>query len=266
VWVRYSPPLFGLAFGLALASERRLVRENLRRVCGTRGFVEEQWDALKTFATYASCLAESLGAERADAAEPSFRVIGNQHFQDALGAGRGLIIVTAHVGPWDVIGRTVSKAATGRRVLIAMSAEADTAARMLHDAIRERAGTRIVHVGTHALDAMPLLKHLRTGGIVAMQMDRSPRGARTVEVSLFGAPFRVPEGPFRLAGLAGAAILPVFARRIGYFEYELTIRPSVEVSARPGAHELSAAAQQIACAMEQFICACPTQWFHFNAK
>jgi KDO2-lipid IV(A) lauroyltransferase len=263
--VRYSPPLFGLAFALALGSERRMVLDNLRRVRGQRGFFEEQRDALKTFATYASCLAESLGAERPEGAEPRFHVIDNQHFEAALAVGRGLIIVTAHVGPWDIISRTISKAATGRPVLIAMSAEADTTARTLHDAIRQRAGMRIIHVGDHPLDAMPLLKHLRGGGIVAMQLDRAPKSTRSVEVSLFGAPFRVPEGPFRLAGLAGAPILPVFARRLGYFDYELTMRPRIEVSGRPGAAELRSAAEQTARAMEQFIGACPTQWFHFNA-
>ena len=38
----------------------------------------------------------------------------------------------------------------------------------------------------------------RFGGVVAVQMDRLPRGMRGRKVELFGSPFEVPEGPLRL--------------------------------------------------------------------
>jgi KDO2-lipid IV(A) lauroyltransferase len=264
VWVRYSPPVFGLAFGLALATQRSAVRRNLRLVFGERGYVEEQWDVLKTFAAYASCLAESLGSERADAERARYRIRGQRHFENALALGRGLVIVTAHVGPWDVASRVLPEVASGRDVMVVMLAEPDAHARRLHDRLRERSGTRVVHVGEHALDALPLLRHLKQDGIVAMQLDRRLRGGRSIDVSLFGRSFEVPEGPFRLAALAGAPVVPLFARRQGYFDYEVTIVPHVELPPRPKGPQLAEAAQKAASEMERYIRAWPTQWFNFD--
>src|SRR5262245_55914990 len=59
-FVRYSPPFFGLAFGAALGETRRLVRNNLRRVHGTRAPLVELADVAAVFTTYASCMTEAL--------------------------------------------------------------------------------------------------------------------------------------------------------------------------------------------------------------
>ncbi|MES1187900.1 MAG: hypothetical protein ABUL60_29045, partial [Myxococcales bacterium] len=104
----------------------------------------------------------------------------------------------------------------------------------------------------------------RKGGVAALQLDRVPPSGRVLDVSLFGQPFAVPEGPFRLASLSGAQVLPVFARRLGFFEYELEISEPIALGRRPTPEELQAAAQQAASAMEGFVAECPTQWFHFS--
>jgi KDO2-lipid IV(A) lauroyltransferase len=58
-------------------------------------------------------------------------------------------------------------------------------------------------------------------------------------------------------------VVPVFVRRVGYFEYELSIHPGLELPRRPSAGELREAARKAAAAMERFVREHPTQWFHF---
>ena len=120
-----------------------------------------------------------------------------------------------------------------------------------------------MHIGAHPTDALPLIAHLRRGGVAALQLDRVPPSGRVLSVSLFGEPFGVPEGPFRLASLSGAQVLPVFARRLGFFEYELEISAPITLGRRPSAEQLRAAAQQAVNAMQARVEQCPTQWFHF---
>src|SRR6185503_4370663 len=100
-WVKYSPPVFGLAFGLLLGDQRRAIRRNLEHIRGPKNALAEQLDVAKTFASYASCLAEGLGADRPEAASAEHRIIGEEHLREALARERGVIIATAHVGPWD---------------------------------------------------------------------------------------------------------------------------------------------------------------------
>jgi lauroyl/myristoyl acyltransferase len=264
-WLRFSPPVFGLAFGAVLPRVRAQVRRNLRRVRGERGLLLDQLDVMKTFADYARCLAESLAMERPEAVLARRRIRGEQHLERAAASGRGIMLVTAHAGPWDAAAWLLAGDQRAD-VMVVMLPEHDERARQLHDRVRERSGLRVAHVGVHPLDALPLLRHLKNGGIAAAQLDRVPGTTRAIEVSLFGAPFRVPEGPFRLAAMAGAPVLPLFVRRVGHFDYDFWVAPPIELGRRPSALELRTAAQSAATEMERFIRAHPTQWFHFEGE
>jgi KDO2-lipid IV(A) lauroyltransferase len=145
-----------------------------------------------------------------------------------------------------------------------MQRERDGRAQALQDNARDRAGVRVAHVGDSPLDALPLLAHLRRGGVLAMQVDRLPRGMRGRDVELFGEPFRIPEGPLVLAALSSAPILPVFTRRLGFMEYEVLLGEAIELPRKPPAEALDRAARHLAAEMERFVRANPTQWFHFE--
>ncbi|HEY6080117.1 MAG TPA: lysophospholipid acyltransferase family protein [Polyangiaceae bacterium] len=260
-FVRLSPPAIGAAFGLALPDMRQRIVRNLRRIHGPRGALREQLDALGTLSNYAACFAESIAAGRSDAT-PRVAVEGKQHLHDALAHG-GVVLVTAHVGPWELTAQLLGTTLAANVVLV-MEPEPNRQARELQDRLRTERGLRILHVGEHPTDALPLIAHLKQGGVAALQMDRVPPSGRVIDVRLFGEPFGVPEGPFRLAALSGTWVVPVFGRRRGFFDYELQIAEPVKLPRRPSAEALSAGAQHAADAMQAFVSQCPTQWFHFT--
>jgi len=260
--IEHSPKFFGTAFALALPETRQRVLRNLRRVKGQRSFLAEQRDVVQTFTSYASCLAESLGIDRSDGQNTELTLIGREHLRSALEVGRGVILVTAHIGPWDSAARLLSKDFSAD-VIVVMLAEADEAARKVHDAVRQRSGVRVMHVGEHPLDAIPLLRHVRGGGVVAIQLDRAAPGGRALAVELFGGEESMPEGPFRLAALSGAPVVPIFAHRLGYFRYEFSIEAPIWVPRQATQSELQSAAARAALAMQTFISRHPTEWFHF---
>ncbi len=261
-WVKGSPPWFGTLFALALPDMRRRVRDNLRWIHGRRPNFVERRDVLKTFTDYAACLAESLAVGRDDSLRARVTVLGAEHLRQAVAAGRGAVIVTAHAGPWDVAARFFS-AEFGAKVAMVMEAEPDASARALHDDVRRRSGVEVLRVGDGPTDGLSILRHVRSGGVAAFQIDRSAASKRNIATSLFGRTFEVPEGPFRLAELAGAPVIPLFAVREGYFDYTIVVEPAIALGpgARPEA--LGEAARAAAQALERFVRAHPTQWFHF---
>lgn len=261
--VRYSPPLFGLFFGATLADARRRVLANLRRVLGPRRPLEEAVDVAAVFANYASCLTEAMliGSGRGAALVPRSR--GIERYEQCTSAGRGVIIATAHTGGWEIAGPVLSGVHQAE-VVVVMRRERDERARALQDEARTRAGVKVVHIGDSAFDALPLLRYLRGGAVVAMQIDRTYPGMRTRPVTLFGAPGHAPEGVLTLSALSGAPILPVFTRRLGFMEYEAVVEAPIRLPRRPSDEALDAAAQQMMSAMERFIQRYPTQWFHFS--
>jgi KDO2-lipid IV(A) lauroyltransferase len=262
-WVRYSPPLFGLAFAAALPRQRRAVQKNLRRALGPRSRMREAWDVARVFATYASSLTDAFvaGSDRGDPLrvechdEPTLRRVRDE--------GRGMILATAHTGGWQVAGLAFERL-LGCEMLVVMRRERDPEAQALQEAARQRAGVRFAYVGGDPIESLSVLGHLRRRGVVAMQMDRLPPGMRGHAAELFGAPFAIPEGPLRLAAVSGAPIVPVFTRRLGYMEYDVHVAEPVHLPRRPEASDLDAAAGSIVRAMEAFVRANPTQWFHFE--
>jgi phosphatidylinositol dimannoside acyltransferase len=262
-FVRFSPPAIGV-FACALApGRRRVVLDNLRRVRGERGPLRDAVDVGRTFATYASCLAEILGASAARTRATDALVWGESHMADALAEGRGVVMVTAHTAGWEMVGPLMARD-YALRVMIGVEPEADGGARAIQDDARRAHGMVVAHVGGDPLSALSLARHLREGGAVALQMDRVPRGMRTRSVTMFGAPARVPEGPLRLAMVTGAPLVAVFAARTGHRAYEVLVHPAVRLSRRAGDAELDAAAQTLADAMGSFVAAHPTNWFHFR--
>jgi phosphatidylinositol dimannoside acyltransferase len=261
--LRFGPKPIGVAFGLALPDVRRRIVSNLRRVHGQRSALREQLDAVSTLANYAACFTEAMATSR-EGTTPQVKVTGESLLRDALSQG-GVVLVTAHVGPWELTAQLLGQDLTAEVVLV-MEPEPNAAAGELQDRWRSERGLRVLHVGVHPTDALPLIAHLKQGGVAAMQMDRVPPSGRVLSVRLFGEPFDVPEGPFRLAALSGAQVVSVFSRRTGFFEYELTVGAPIELGRRPSADELLAAAQRAADAMQDFVRQSPTQWFHFQSR
>jgi KDO2-lipid IV(A) lauroyltransferase len=246
--------------GLVLPEVRQRIVRNLRRIGGERSAMRERLDVMDTLGNYAACFTEAMAAQRPDT-EPRTKVRGEERLRDALARG-GVVIVTAHVGPWEMTAQLLGSELAANVVLV-MEPEPNAEARALQDRWRSERGLRVLHVGTHPTDALPLIAHLKQGGVAAMQMDRVPPSGRVLSPTVFGTLFRVPEGPFRLAGLSGASVVPVFAQRRGFFDYELTVARPITVARRPSPAQLLEAAQLAADAMQDCIRESPTQWFHF---
>ena len=115
------------------------------------------------------------------------------------------------------------------------------------------------------LASLPLLRHLREGGIVGIQLDRTGRGMRAHEVELLGQRALIPAGPIRLAQISGAPVMPVFCARVGYRKYVVEAFETVQVDRHASDDERARAAQVLADCLSSFLQRHPTQWFKWSA-
>ncbi len=254
-FVRYSPPLFAWAWAAALPRTRRKVRANLRRA-GASGSAAE---VAAVFANYALALTEAFAVGSGRNERMNARIVGDSAFASARAHGRGVIVATAHTSGWYAAGPILGSVYRDEVVLV-MQEERDSAAQKIQAAQRAEIGMRTVLVGSDPLAAMPLLGHLRKGGIVAVQSDRVPPGQRLAHQ---GDLISVPEGPVQLAALSGAPIVVVLGRRVGFLEYEVEVTPPIVVARRPSPGEVREVARQIADRVGDFVRRHPTDWFDF---
>jgi KDO2-lipid IV(A) lauroyltransferase len=248
----------GRLLARALPAERRAVRGNLARVLAGAPPAEIEARVAETFANFGAFFADLLTLNRGSAAALRARVErgdGEPHLDAALGAARGVVLLTAHLGNWEFAGRLLSSR-SGRTAHVVLSAEQDRALeRYLRlDGPRLRFVTR-----DRATSTLGLLAALRRAELVAMQADRPTGGRGDAIVPFFGEPAAFPLGPFVLARAAGAAVVPAFCVMVPGGRYRLEIDPPIWV--KPG--EEYAALATVVGALERVIRAYPTQWFNF---
>jgi len=261
-FVRRSPAVIGLASAVLVPKARRAVRANLRRVRGEASPARDAVDVARTFVTYAECLTEVLSNGSKNAELPRATIHGTNNVDEVFRSTRGVVLVTAHTAGWELVGPILGRD-VGRELVIVTEAERDARAGAVQDGARKEGGVQVVH-GGDSFASLSLLRALRRNAVVAIQVDRAPRGMKTRAVTLLDAPGVIPEGPLRLAAAAGAPLLPLFCARLGWRDYVIDVRPPIPIAQRPPDAELDAVAQRIADEMGVFLRRWPTQWFHFG--
>jgi KDO2-lipid IV(A) lauroyltransferase len=258
---RGSPPLIAALFFALVGEKRRGAVQNLQRVLGTDRWTAG-WAALRMFSEFAFCTSEAM--EQASARCRPLRIDrpAQDAVVDALRGGRGVVVVTAHLGSWDIAAKALRDLQWPINVV--MAREVNASAQEWTRAGREQAGVRVIVGDASVFSSFGMVRALRQNEIVAMQLDRMPgaRGARLLP--FLGAPAPFPSGPFVLARLAGAPVIPVFIPRLGARHYRVHIGEPIQVprEARDPV-QLDEVMLRAVRQLEEAVRRHPLQWFQF---
>jgi KDO2-lipid IV(A) lauroyltransferase len=261
-WKRGSPPVFALIIFLLVGRNRRGAIENQRRALGDVPRWRAVLAAYRVFATFALCFTETM--EFYGPRPRPFRIDEPErnHVAEALERGRGVILATAHVGNWDISGRALH--GTGRPVHLVMAREQNETTQEYARRSRERVGVRVIFSDSSVFSAFNMIRTLRQNEILAIQIDRGNSEANPPAkgVEFFGAQALFQEGPFHLARLSGAPVVPVVTLRRGLRHYEVVLGEPLFVSRDlPG--DAERALRDAAAFFERTIRQHPQQWFQF---
>jgi KDO2-lipid IV(A) lauroyltransferase len=238
-------------------TERRRVRENLARVCPALAAPERERLVDAVFRHFAICFADLISTNRRRR-RPERMVAGiegDEHLQAALAGGGGLVLLTAHLGNWELGGRLLA-ARLRRPTHVVVAGEADPGVeRFLRGG---DSPVRFVRLGAPA-SMVGLVAALRRGELVALQGDRALGTRGDTPLDFFGAPACFPRGPFVLARAAGVPVLPSFCLLDRGRRYRVVLAPPIRVAA---GGEDEALARWVAV-LETAVRRAPEQWFNF---
>src|SRR5260370_12882157 len=133
---------------------------------------------------------------------------GIERIDAALGQGKGVIVVTAHVSNWDIL--AAASAVYGYPISAVTNDLPSGGLNELVIASRERIGMKMIGLGPGSL--RQIIKALRRNELVALASDLYS-GDLAVRVPFSNRPPLFPSGPAALALKTGAPILPVWCRR-----------------------------------------------------
>jgi Kdo2-lipid IVA lauroyltransferase/acyltransferase len=152
-------------------------------------------------------LGENLGHAVASLDEPPpvlpFDEASRAVLRAALAEGRGVVLPSAHLGPWERLASTL--VATGFPLTAIVRESYDPRFDRVVDAARARGGLLTIPRGAPGAAAR-VVRTLRSGRVLGIPMDLRTRAA-SVTVPLLGAPAPTPVGPARIALRTGAPVV-----------------------------------------------------------
>ena len=187
------------------------------------------------------------------------RVEGLEHLERALARGRGVILLSGHFTTLEIGARLLHRHQTFRPVYRASRNE-------VWDWAVLRGRERHVGQAIDRGDVRGILRALRANGCVWYAPDQDYGREHSVFVPFFGVPAATITATSRLAALSGAAVVPLFQRRLpGTGGYVVTLEPALD--AFPSGDDAADAAR-VSRLVERWVRACPEQylWTHRRFK
>jgi phosphatidylinositol dimannoside acyltransferase len=187
---------------------------------------------------------------------------------DELLAARGAIVLTAHMGSYD-LGAALFAEQFQREMRMVRAPESDEASAQHVDLALKQAGAGSVKVdysGAGDALSLDLLNALRRGEIISIQGDRAVENVSSAQAQLFGHEVSLPSGPFVLALIAPAPIYPLFVVRTGYRKYRIIVREPIVCprTARSRDEDLAEAMAEWSRVLERMINEHWAQWYAFT--
>ncbi|MCE9610130.1 MAG: lysophospholipid acyltransferase family protein [Chthoniobacter sp.] len=247
------------------ADTQAALRGNLRPVANLSGAALDAL-CMENVTNFSRMLGDYFLCVGGDAARQCDTLIegwrGFENLAAAREAGRGTIVVTGHLGHWELGGLVLAR--RDLPLTIVTLEEPSTGLTRWREACRRRLGIKTITVGPgHPFAFVEMIQTLRRNELVAMLVDR-PYADSGARVRLFGRDTEFSTAPALLARHTGAAVLPAFVLRQSSGRYVSLAEPVVPMLAtKDPRSDLTANTQRIATAFEGIIRQYPAQWFNY---
>ncbi|MFN3652865.1 MAG: lysophospholipid acyltransferase family protein [Armatimonadota bacterium] len=203
----------GLGMGAyhTMTRYRKVAHANLRRAYGgSWSDAEIERVARESFRCVGRTLVEFFLRQpriSPEEIEREVRFEGQEHFEAAFARGKGVILVTAHYGNWEMMGPRLARA--GYQVSAISRTADDPGLEQMIESIRTRCGLRQIPRQKAAREG---LAALRRNEILAILLDQNTLEGG-VFVPFYGHLASTATGPAVFSLKTGAALVPTFCMR-----------------------------------------------------
>jgi KDO2-lipid IV(A) lauroyltransferase len=258
----------GVGIGLAMRAlsprHARIVMTNLRLAFGSEKSERELAAIAKAcYRHLGLCLTEfiRLPAMSADEIRALAELRGKERIEAALAAGKGAILLTGHLGNWEVTGSRI--VAEGYRLNVIARAQRDSEITDYIRRTRERMGMRVLHRDVAVRES---LRALRRNELVGILVDQNA-GDEGIFVDFFGHLAATAPGAAAFALRTGAPVLPSFGWRNPDNTHVAQVEEPVPLT-QTGNHEhdLRVNTARYTKIIEEGIRRHPEQWFWLHKR
>ncbi|HEX6769539.1 MAG TPA: hypothetical protein VF208_09330 [Candidatus Binatia bacterium] len=189
-------------------------------------------------------------------------VVGRKHLDAALAKGRGVLLLSAHLGNFFLVGCRV--AVDGLPAFVLVNQPRDGRFAALMDEYRLEVRQKTIHARPRPRALRELTEVLRRNQVAVVIADEYRRGSG-IEVPLFGKTVIARRGPVSLALRTGAAVVPACMVRQADDSLRLVIEPELELERdRRNAEAIRENTIRITRWLERTVRSYPEQWNWMN--
>lgn len=241
--------------------DRAVVTENLKAIFPDKNEKEIGRIRIRLFRNFAKYLVDFFRFEKINQGyiKKFIRFENLDYLHDAVSSGKGVILLTAHLGNWELGGAVIAQ--SGYPLWAVALPHAQRKVNDFFNFQRERKNVHVIPIGEAPKKSLQVLKKK---AMVALVGDRNFNGGG-IAVNFFDKETFFPEGPAVFSRRTGAIILPGFMVRNPddtltlRFEKALQMRPSGAVDA-----DLRSIISSYAAIFERYIRSYPDQWYMFK--
>jgi Kdo2-lipid IVA lauroyltransferase/acyltransferase len=189
------------------------------------------------------------------------RVEGWENLERALEKGKGVLVCSAHLGNWELLGAYL--ASRHPTSAVAQKLYDPRFDRLVTWLRSDKLGIRMIKRG---MALRGILEALRENGIVIALVDQDT-GKDGVFVPFFGKDAWTQSGAARIARKTGASLVPAFLVRGGDGRFEIQVEPAVEIPASGDAEkDVAGAVRAYTARVEAAVRAHPDQWMWMHER
>ncbi|MBL4705123.1 MAG: hypothetical protein JKY54_11405 [Flavobacteriales bacterium] len=213
--------------------------------------------ARKNFKLIGQCLIDRIAFMIGKEDFYTFSMEGEEHLIAMEAGGKGGLLLSAHLGNWEIAGNLLKKREINSTVNVLML---DAEHKKIKEFLDKQTNGALFNIIPITDDFSYLIKLKQAASrneLICLHADRFMEGAKTVEKEFFGEKVKLPAGPFELAKLLRIPVSIVFAVKTTKKHYHLSATELIENSS---AEEVS---DSYISALENRVNEYPEQWFNY---
>jgi predicted LPLAT superfamily acyltransferase len=243
--------------------ERRHSRAFLSRALGRPAGT---WAVLRHIHSYATTILDRAFLLSDSLRRFDVRVHGLDQLETQIAHGRGVLLLGAHIGSFEVL-RTLAVGRPDVRVCVLMDRQQTPALTDLLHALNPAVAKEVIDAGQDAATvAMAIHDAAKQGALIGVLADRARPGEATRDAQFMGQPAPFPIAPYLIASMLELPTVLCFGLYRGGNRYDLyfeNFAECIQIPRRERALLLGEWTQRYAARLEHYTRMDPFNWFNF---
>lgn len=195
-----------------------------------------------------------------------FSSTGEDFFHDALAEKKGVIMLSAHVGNWEIAGNLLSGKIDTKVNFVMLDNEKESMKKIMQP-ITDNRGISIISVHPGSTDMIIELRNaLKRNEIVCFLGDRIVDNAHAMHVPFLGTKASFPIGPYAIATITDSPVIVAFAvrKKLKHYYFKAYSKYCIKTGGKKERNSnIEKALKEYVAILEDIVRKHPYQWCNF---